>query len=109
MNGETVCEKNDELVGRIESWLQGNSSVPASMVTELIDALREREETVRHLWGLGMTPLEYQRLVEWIKDANRQPPEHAFTSGAVRTACRAIQESGVLNPGAHFPTTEPKE
>lgn len=40
----------------------------------------------------GLSRCDYQRLVEWMDDRNRQPAIIAFTAGAARDAARAFEE-----------------
>ena len=59
-----------------------------------IDRLRADNHRLR----LGsMSTFDYERLVEWMKDPDRKPPEIAFTAGAARDAARAAKESGCLD------------
>lgn len=39
----------------------------------------------------------YFKLIWWITDPNRKPPDLAFTAGTVRAAAQAVWDSGVLD------------
>lgn len=57
-----------------------------------------RLESDNHRMSLGdMSVVDYERLVEWIKNSNRKPPSAAFTAGAARTAAMAVEDSGLLS------------
>lgn len=63
---------------------------------EIENAIHRFNENERQTLQMGMTAFEYERLVAWLKDPNRKEPMFAFTAGVLRTAARAVVESGVL-------------
>ena len=58
-------------------------------------AKSERLEAENAALKLGsLSPLDYKRLVKWMKESKRKPAIIAFTAGACRDAARAFEEAG---------------
>ncbi len=70
--------------------------IPATDNPKINAALDRFSESDQQTLQLGMTYSEYERFVAWLKDSNRKEPEFAFTAGVLRTAARAVVQSGVL-------------
>ena len=68
-------------------------------IKSLESQLAEKDREVHRLRLGGFSPLDYQRLVEWMKDPNRKPATTAFTAGMARDAARAFEDSGIEKRG----------
>ena len=90
--GTSFCHKCHGTFSDYEGECKDCPGVPV----EIKKAQERFAENERQTLQMGMTAFEYERFVEWLKDPNREKPMFAFTAGVLRTAARAVVESGVL-------------
>ena len=86
-------------IGKLIGCEHVDERLPCCIRDELATLRVELEAVKRdnHSMRCGcMSGYDWQRVVDWIKDNNRKPPDFALTSGAGRDALRAVEHSGIL-------------